>query len=109
MPDYVGARPLNSALEIDLDFERAVRPPPQPTEEATASLEDLIRSRIAERDFDDVPRVAPPAPEVRRKTVDLDDKQSSKVSIWPTLSMQACNSPIHFFLSMRQGRLAFHG
>ena len=36
-------RPLNSALELDLDFERQIRPPPQPTEEATASLEDLIK------------------------------------------------------------------
>ncbi|EIE20541.1 Mpp10-domain-containing protein, partial [Coccomyxa subellipsoidea C-169] len=48
-----GARPLNSALEVDLDFERAVRPPPQPTEEITASLEDLICARIAEHNFDD--------------------------------------------------------
>ena len=36
-------RPLNSALELDLDFERQIRPPPQATEEATASLEDLIK------------------------------------------------------------------
>lgn len=74
-----GARPLNSALEVDLDFERAVRPPPQPTEEVTASLEDLIRARIAEHNFDDVPRVAPPAPEKKTKTIDLDDKKSGKV------------------------------
>ncbi len=74
-----GARPLNSALEVDLDFERAVRPPPQPTEEITASLEDLIRARIAEHNFDDVPRVAPPVPETRTKTIDMDDKKSGKV------------------------------
>jgi len=42
--DCVAARrPLNSALELDLDFERQIRPPPQATEEATASLEDLIK------------------------------------------------------------------
>ena len=74
-----GARPLNSALEIDLDFERAVRPPPQPTEEVTASIEDLIRKRIADHQFDDVPRIAPPAPEKRRKTLDLSDQKSEKV------------------------------
>ena len=76
-----GARPLNSALEVDLDFERAVRPPPQPTEEVTASIEDLIRKRIADHNFDDVPRIAPAAPEGRRKTFELSDQKSSKVSI----------------------------
>lgn len=64
---------------MDLDFERAVRPPPQPTEETTASLEDLIRSRIVDHNFDDVPRVAPSAPEKRTKTVKMDDKKSGKV------------------------------
>ncbi|CAK0787054.1 hypothetical protein CVIRNUC_010270 [Coccomyxa viridis] len=73
-----GVRPLNSALEIDLDFERAVRPPPQPTEEVTASIEDLIRKRIADHQFDDVPRIAPAAPEKRRKTLDLSDQKSEK-------------------------------
>ena len=66
-------------MEIDLDFERAVRPPPQPTEEVTASIEDLIRERIADHNFDDVPRIAPPAPEKRRKTLDLSDQKSDKV------------------------------
>ena len=74
-----GARPLNSALEVDLDFERAVRPPPQSTEEVTASIEDLIRKRIADHNFDDVPRAALPAPEKRRKTFELSDQKSSKV------------------------------
>ena len=36
-------RPLNSALELDLDFERTMKPPPAPTLDATASLEGLIR------------------------------------------------------------------
>ena len=65
---------------MDLDFERAVRPPPQPTEEATASLEDLIRKRIADHNFDDVPRAAPPAPERHKRTLDLSDQKSTKVS-----------------------------
>ena len=58
-----------------------MRPPPQPTEEVTASIEDLIRKRIADHNFDDVPRIAPPAPEKRRKTFELSDQKSSKVSM----------------------------
>ncbi|KAK9835328.1 hypothetical protein WJX81_002321 [Elliptochloris bilobata] len=73
-----GSRPLNSALEVDLDFERAVRPPPAPTEVATASLEDLIRRRCAERRWDDPPKVAPPAPEVKRRELELNDQKSAK-------------------------------
>lgn len=40
---FTEQRPVNSALELDLDFERTMKPPPAPTEEGTASLEDLIR------------------------------------------------------------------
>ncbi|KAL3156038.1 hypothetical protein ABBQ32_013026 [Trebouxia sp. C0010 RCD-2024] len=71
-------RPLNSALELDLDFERQIRPPPQPTEEATASLEDLIKDRIANHMFDDPPRVLPPEPEKARVALEMDDKKSHK-------------------------------
>ncbi len=92
--NMAGARPLNSALEVDLDFERAVRPPPQPTEEVTASLEDLIRARITDHNFDDVPRVAPPAPEKKTKTIDLDDKKSGKVRKLCCMRTAFCAGPI---------------
>ena len=79
-----GARPLNSALEIDLDFDRALRPPPPPTEEATATLEDMIKRRIAERRFDDPQRSAPPADDLQKELAELDDKRSSKVAFATT-------------------------
>lgn len=41
-------RPKNSALEVDLDFEHNVRPPPVITEEVTATLEEMIQKRILE-------------------------------------------------------------
>lgn len=40
-------RPKNSALEVDLDFEHNVRPPPVITEEITESIEKMIQKRIA--------------------------------------------------------------
>eukprot|EP00878_Enallax_costatus_P038695 GHUV01044119.1.p1 GENE.GHUV01044119.1~~GHUV01044119.1.p1 ORF type:complete len:189 (-),score=35.71 GHUV01044119.1:228-794(-) len=41
-------RPVNSALEIDMDYDTTNKPLPAPTEEATHSLEDMIKRRIAE-------------------------------------------------------------
>lgn len=68
-----GRRPKNSALEIDLDFETTVKPPPQPTEEMTKSLDELIKARIVEGKFDDVLRLVAPPLETKRTTLELDD------------------------------------
>ncbi|KAJ7555352.1 hypothetical protein O6H91_05G033300 [Diphasiastrum complanatum] len=71
-------RPKNSALEVELDFEHNVRPPPVITEEVTASLEDLIKRRIGEEQFDDVerkPRLPIPSPSLR---TEIDENKSQK-------------------------------
>jgi len=40
--------PPDPAPQVDMDYENLSRPPPAPTEEATTSLEDMIKRRIAE-------------------------------------------------------------
>lgn len=71
-------RPKNSALEVELDFEHNARPPPVITEEITASIEDMIRKRIAENSFDDVQR-KPALPVLAPKEqMDLDENKSKK-------------------------------
>lgn len=54
-------RPKNSALEVDLDWERNAKPPPVITEEVSQSIEELIMKRIAEGHFNDVQK-APSLP-----------------------------------------------
>ncbi|GAB2269828.1 hypothetical protein Dimus_004746 [Dionaea muscipula] len=71
-------RPKNSALEVDLEFEHNARPPPVITEEDTASLEELIKKRVLEGNFDDVrrpPKVPLKAP---KEVKELDDNKSKK-------------------------------
>jgi U3 small nucleolar RNA-associated protein MPP10 len=49
-------RPADALLEEDLEFERTAKPVPVITREVTESLEEMIRRRIKEGNFDDLPR-----------------------------------------------------
>ncbi|XP_062116242.1 M phase phosphoprotein 10 [Humulus lupulus] len=71
-------RPKNSALEVDLDFEHNVRPPPVITEEVTASLEEMIKKRILEGHFDDVEKPLPLPSKAPREKKELDENKSKK-------------------------------
>jgi U3 small nucleolar RNA-associated protein MPP10 len=53
------ARPQNSLLEEDLEFERVTKAIPLVTEEAVQALEERIKARILEGRFDDVVRIRP--------------------------------------------------
>lgn len=52
-------RPLNSLLEQDLEFDHTGKAKPTVTTESVASLEERIRQRILDQDFDDVERKLP--------------------------------------------------
>ncbi|KAH1075531.1 hypothetical protein J1N35_027859 [Gossypium stocksii] len=71
-------RQKNSALEVDLDFEHNVRPAPVITEEVTASLEDLIKTRISEGLFDDVQKARTSSSKAPREIKELDESKSKK-------------------------------
>ncbi|KNA17739.1 hypothetical protein SOVF_077540 isoform A [Spinacia oleracea] len=71
-------RPVDSALEVDLDFEHNMRPPPVITEEVTASLEEIIKKRILEGQFDDVQRAPKLVSAAPKETKELDDHKSKK-------------------------------
>ena len=53
------SRPQNSLLEEDLEFERVMKSVPVITEEVVHSLEERIKARILENQFDDVVRKRP--------------------------------------------------
>ncbi|KAK4800256.1 hypothetical protein SAY86_020743 [Trapa natans] len=71
-------RPKNSALEVDLDFEHNARPAPVITEEVTASLEELIRKRILEGNYDDVQKRPALPTKAPREFKELDETKSKK-------------------------------
>ncbi|XP_076912241.1 M phase phosphoprotein 10-like [Bidens hawaiensis] len=71
-------RPKNSALEVDLDWERNAKPPPVITEEVSQSIEELIMKRIAEGHFDDVQKVNRLPSKAPREMKELDENQSKK-------------------------------
>ncbi len=47
------ARPMNSLLEVHLDFNTASKLPPVITQEKTNSIENVIKQRILDELFDD--------------------------------------------------------
>ncbi|KAG6746028.1 hypothetical protein POTOM_050540 [Populus tomentosa] len=72
------SRPKNSALEVDLDFEHNMRPAPVITEEVTATLEDMIKSRIIEGRFDDIRKAPSLHSKAPRELKELDENKSKK-------------------------------
>ncbi|ORX43085.1 Mpp10 protein [Hesseltinella vesiculosa] len=74
------ARPINSLLEEDLEFDHSAKPVPVITQDVTNALEDLIKLRIKENNFDDVERKQDPTlrPFLPSKRVELQDTASKK-------------------------------
>ena len=77
-------RPEDSLLDdpttLDLDFERTAKPVPVITQEVSESIEEMIKRRIKEEKFDDLPRrLVTDAPNFReRLKFDLSEEKSSK-------------------------------
>ncbi|CDH50853.1 mpp10 protein [Lichtheimia corymbifera JMRC:FSU:9682] len=74
------ARPVNSLLEEDLEFEQSVKPVPVITQEVTSALEEIIKKRILDNQFDDVERKQDPQerPFLPSKKIDISDERSKK-------------------------------
>ncbi|KAF9015216.1 U3 small nucleolar ribonucleoprotein complex, subunit Mpp10 [Cyathus striatus] len=73
-------RPQNSLLEEDLEFERVMKVVPIITEESVQTLEDTIKARIVEGQFDDVVRIRPleDKPFLPSRFFELQDKKSTQ-------------------------------
>ncbi|KAI9855471.1 MAG: U3 snoRNP protein [Trichoglossum hirsutum] len=72
-------RPLNSLLEEDLEFERTGKPIPVITAEVSESIEEMIKRRIVNQEFDEIIRRRPEAlgkpSDIRRGGFELDDSK----------------------------------
>ncbi|KAI5478220.1 U3 small nucleolar RNA-associated protein MPP10 [Pseudohyphozyma bogoriensis] len=73
-------RPVNSLLEEDLEYERAGKVVPVITEETTKTIEDLIKKRILDNDFDDVvrQRAVDPNAFLPSRFMEIQDTKSNK-------------------------------
>lgn len=75
-------RPQDSLLNegSELDFERTSKPVPIITDQVTSTMEDLIKKRIKDEEFDDVPkRILPDIGRAQnREKAELSDQKSSK-------------------------------
>lgn len=74
------ARPQNSLLEEDLEFDRVMKAVPVITEEIVQSLEETIKARIIENRFDDVVRLRPleDKPFLPSRLLELQDTKSTQ-------------------------------
>ncbi|EIN13712.1 Mpp10 protein [Punctularia strigosozonata HHB-11173 SS5] len=74
------SRPQNSLLEEDLDFERVMKAVPVVTESSVQALEDRIKARILDNNFDDVVRRRPveDKPFLPSRLIELQDKKSKQ-------------------------------
>jgi U3 small nucleolar RNA-associated protein MPP10 len=72
------ARPSESLLQEDLDFEYATRPTEGLTEEGSMKLEDIIKGRIIDGLFDDVERKQAPK---KKAFKPLEEVSSSKSDV----------------------------
>ena len=88
-------RPLNSLLEQDLDFERSGKPVPVITQEVTEGLEDMIKRRILDAEFDEVIKRRPGdvTEKFRRGRVELDDSkpQESLAEVYAKEHLKSTN------------------
>ncbi|KAL8279145.1 hypothetical protein RQP46_008401 [Phenoliferia psychrophenolica] len=73
-------RPVNSLLEEDLEYERAGKVEPVITEETTKTIEDLIKKRILDNEFDDVvrQRAVDPNAFLPSRFMEIQDTKSNK-------------------------------
>ncbi|KIH89274.1 U3 small nucleolar RNA-associated protein MPP10 [Sporothrix brasiliensis 5110] len=92
------ARPVNSLLEEDLDFEHIGKPVPVITQEITEDIEALVKRRILEQSFDEVRRrygtgFGEDADGTRRGLVAIDDSQAKKglAAVYEEEHQQAAN------------------
>ncbi|CAK7565529.1 MAG: U3 snoRNP protein [Sporothrix epigloea] len=92
------ARPVNSLLEEDLDFEHIGKPVPVITQEITEDIEALVKRRILEQSFDEVRRrygtgFGENEDGTRRGLVEIDDQQAKRglAAVYEDEHQQAVN------------------
>ncbi|CAK7267855.1 U3 snoRNP protein [Sporothrix epigloea] len=92
------ARPVNSLLEEDLDFEHIGKPVPVITQEITEDIEAIVKRRILEQSFDEVRRrygtgFGENEDGTRRGLVEIDDQQAKRglAAVYEEEHQQAVN------------------